>query len=229
MFCLACSPRICGMFLHLLTCVCVCVCVLVCVCLCVCPPDRVCSGTGRRRPETEAGLQAGAGGGLHEYRELRTTFPRAHWEETRPRPKTEPCLSEDLPSYILIFIMLTSSSPLLLPPVFKTKTSSLADDPLFFHFLFFFMLSSLSQKKKAVRCFSFSSSALLHRLVDLSVVGDPPGPRSPRWGGGRGGPSTPPPAGWSSEGSGRGGVVGLGAGGGGWAALHAGHIGTLYF
>lgn len=81
----------------------------VCVYLTVLLADCVFTGAGRCSPETEAGLQAGAGGGLHESGELRTALPRAHWEKTPS--ETEPCLSEDLsPSF---------SSCDFLPPPFK--------------------------------------------------------------------------------------------------------------
>lgn len=73
------------------------------------PADCVFTGAGWCSQETEAGLQAGAGGGLHECGELRAALPRAHWEETPS--ETEPCLSEDLsPSF---------SSCDFLPPPFK--------------------------------------------------------------------------------------------------------------
>lgn len=103
--------------------------------------DCVFAGAGRWSQETEVGLQARAGGGLHESGELRTALPRAHWEETPS--ETEPCLSEDLtPSF---------SSCDFLPPPFK-------DD----FFLDLFSASSSPQ-------FSFSSSTLLHRLVYLNI------------------------------------------------------------
>ena len=103
-----------------------------------------CVFTGARwcSQETEAGLQAGAGGGLHESGELRTALPRAHWEETPS--ETEPCLSEDpSPSF---------SSCDFLPPPFK-------DD-------FFLDLFSASSSPRNIL---FSSSTLLHRLVDLNI------------------------------------------------------------
>lgn len=56
--------------------------------------DCVCAGAGWWSQETEAGHQAGAGGGLDDSGELRTALPRAHWEETPS--ETELCLSEDL-------------------------------------------------------------------------------------------------------------------------------------
>lgn len=74
--------------------------VCVSVCFTVPPADRVFTGAGRCSQETEAGLQLGEGGGLHESGELRTALPRAHWEETPS--ETEPCLSEDLsPSFFI--------------------------------------------------------------------------------------------------------------------------------
>lgn len=80
------------------------------VCLYLSLVDCVRTGAGRCSQETEAGLQAGAGGGLHEPGELRTALPRAHWEETPS--ETEPCLSEDLsPSFF--------PSCDFLPPPFK--------------------------------------------------------------------------------------------------------------
>lgn len=115
----------------------------VCVYLTVLLVDCVCTGAGRCSQETEAGLQAGAGGGLHESGELRTALPRAHWEETPS--ETEPCLSEDLsPSF---------SSCDFLPPPFK-------DDD------FFLDLFSASSSPRNIL---FSSSTLLHRLVYLNI------------------------------------------------------------
>lgn len=73
-------------------------CVLLCTHVSLLLSDRVRAGAGRCSQKTEAGLQAGAGGGLHEPGELRTAFPRMHWEETPS--ETEPCLSKDLsPSF----------------------------------------------------------------------------------------------------------------------------------
>lgn len=115
----------------------------ICVYLTVLLVDCVCTGAGRCSQETEAGLQAGAGGGLHEFGELRTALPRAHWEETPS--ETEPCLSEDLsPSF---------SSCDFLPPPFK-------DDD------FFLDLFSASSSPRNIL---FSSSTLLHRLVYLNI------------------------------------------------------------
>lgn len=115
----------------------------ICVYLNVLLADCVCTGAGRWSQETEAGLQAGAGGGLHESGELRTALPRAHWEETPS--ETEPCLSEDLsPSF---------SSCDFLPPPFK-------DDD------FFLDLFSASSSPRNIL---FSSSTLLHRLVYLNI------------------------------------------------------------
>lgn len=105
--------------------------------------DCVCTGAGRYSQETEAGLQAGAGGGLHESGELRTALPRAHWEETPS--ETELCLSEDLSP--CSFHHVTSSLRL------SKMTSSLA----------FFPASSYSRN---IFC---SSSTLLHRLVYLNI------------------------------------------------------------
>lgn len=116
--------------------------VCVCVYLSVLLADCVLTGAGWCSQETEAGLQAGAGGGLHESGELRTTLPRAHWEETPS--ETEPCLSEDLsPSF---------SSCDFLPLPFK-------DD-------FFLDLFSASSSPRNIL---FSTSSLLHRLVYLNI------------------------------------------------------------
>lgn len=106
----------------------------------------MCTGAGRRSQETEAGLQAGAGGGLHESGELRTALPRAHWEETPS--ETEPCLSEDLSPPPNFFHHVTSSLRL------SKMTSSLT----------FFSASSSHPPREI---FLFSSSTLLHRLVYL--------------------------------------------------------------
>lgn len=57
---------------------------------CVDFADCVRAGAGRCRQETEVGLQAGAGGGLHESGELRTALPRVHWEETPIRNRAVP-------------------------------------------------------------------------------------------------------------------------------------------
>lgn len=57
------------------------------------PADCVRTGGGRRCQETETGLQAGTGGRLHEPGELRTSFPRAHWDrrqKTRVEKKKKP-------------------------------------------------------------------------------------------------------------------------------------------
>lgn len=103
------------------------------------------AGAGRCSPETAAGLQAGAGGGLHESGELRTALPRAHWEKTPS--ETEPCLSEDLsPSF---------SSCDFLPPPFK-------DDDFFLD-----LFSASSSRPREI--FLLSSSTLLHRLVYLKI------------------------------------------------------------
>lgn len=115
--------------------------------MCVSPPllraDCVFAGGGRGSPETEAGLQAGAGGGLHESGELSTALPRAHWEKTPS--ETEPCLSEDLsPSF---------SSCDFLPPPFK-------DDDFFL---------DLFSASSSPRDHLFSSSTLLHRLIYLKI------------------------------------------------------------
>lgn len=52
--------------------------------------DCVCAGAGWWSQETEAGYQAGAGGGLDDSGELRTALPRAHWEETPIRNRAVP-------------------------------------------------------------------------------------------------------------------------------------------
>lgn len=111
------------------------------------PADRVCTGAGRCSQETEAGLQAGAGGGLHESGELRTALPRVHWEETPS--ETEPCLSEDLS-----------------PSFFHHVTSSLRLSEMTSSLTFFSASSSPSPSEKY---FLISSSTLLHRLVYLNI------------------------------------------------------------
>lgn len=111
--------------------------------------DCVRAGAGRRSQETEVGLQAGAGGGLHEPGELRTALPRAHWEETPS--ETEPCLSEDLSPPFFFFPHIT-----WLPP--SAFQRWLLPRPSFFFFFFFCFL-------QAEKIFLFNSSTLLHRLV----------------------------------------------------------------
>lgn len=102
----------------------------------------MCAGAGWWSQETEAGLQAGAGGGLDDSGELRTTLPRAHWEETPS--ETELCLSWPVPMF---FHHVTSSLRL------SEMTSSLA----------FFLLPM----PKNILSFS---STLLHKLVYLKKI-----------------------------------------------------------
>lgn len=102
--------------------------------------DRVLAGAGWWSQETEAGLQAGAGGGLDDSGELRTALPRAHWEETPS--ETELCLSEDLsPSFSIMWLPPAAFQRWLLPWPF-----------------FCFLLP------KSILSFS---STLLHKLVYL--------------------------------------------------------------
>lgn len=84
------------------------------VCLYLAGTDRVCAGAGWWSQETEAGLQAGAGGGLDDSGELRTALPRAHWEETPS--ETELCLSEDLsPCFSIMWLPPSAFQRWLLP------------------------------------------------------------------------------------------------------------------
>lgn len=102
--------------------------------------DRVRAGAGWWSQETEAGLQAGAGGGLDDSGQLRTALPRAHWEETPS--ETELCLSEDLsPSFSIMWLLPAAFQRWLLPWPF-----------------FCFLLP------KSILSFS---STLLHKLVYL--------------------------------------------------------------
>lgn len=113
------------------------------VCIYLAGADRVRTGAGWWSQETEAGLQAGAGGGLDDYGELRTALPRAHWEETPS--ETELCLSEDLsPCFSIMWLPPSAFQRWLLPWPF-----------------FCFLLPK--------NILSFSS-ALLHKLVYLKKI-----------------------------------------------------------
>lgn len=69
------------------------------------PADRVRTGGGRWCQETETGLQAGTGGRLHEPGELRTTFPRAHWDRCQ---KTRGKKNRAVPEHLYIFCFLAN-------------------------------------------------------------------------------------------------------------------------
>lgn len=123
--------------------------IALCVFFTVTPADCVRTGAGRCSQETEAGLQAGAGGGLHESGELRTALPRVHWEETPS--ETELCLSEDLsPSFFIMWLPPSAFQRWILPLTFFLL-------PVFVVVVFFFPFT------------------LLHRLVYLKLCEGWPG------------------------------------------------------
>lgn len=133
---------------------------IVCVCVYLAVADCVCAGAGWWSQETEAGHQAGAGGGLDDSGELRTALPRAHWEETPS--ETELCLSEGL-------------SPSFPSPIMWLPPSAFQRWLLPWPFFCFLLPKNILS----------SSSTLLHKLVSEGWIGTEVDVlHSAMWGGG---------------------------------------------
>lgn len=91
------------------------------------PADCVRTGGGRRCQETETGLQAGTGGRLHEPGELRTSFPRAHWDR-RQKTRVEKKKNRAVPEHLYIFCFLANFISTKQPRIRITLTLCFLDE-----------------------------------------------------------------------------------------------------